>query len=81
MEKYSEESINDLYKIIGKNVKYHRMQKKMTQLDLSLEMGYKSVSLVSAAELNNDNTHFNIAHLHKISRILDIEMCEFFKEN
>jgi len=79
VEKYSEESIVELYKVIGKNVKKYRALKNMTQLDLSHEMGYKSVSLVSAAELNNDGTHFNIAHLHKISRILDIEICKLFE--
>ena len=35
-----EETIN-LYKNIGKNVKFHRMQKGLTQLELSLEMGVK----------------------------------------
>ncbi|MFT5835626.1 MAG: transcriptional regulator with XRE-family HTH domain [Sulfurimonas sp.] len=79
MDKFSEDSILELYKLIGQNVKKHRNIKNMTQLDLSHEMGYKSVSLVSAAELNNDNTHFNIAHLYKISKILDIDMCELFK--
>ncbi len=80
MAKYSEQSITDIYKTIGKNVKKYRKLKKITQLDLSHKMGYKSVSLVSAAELYYDNVHFNIAHLHKISTILDIDIRKLFEE-
>lgn len=76
---FSDEEILAIYKLIGENVKYYRMQKKMSQLSLSQEMGYKSVSLVSAAELCNDGKHFNIEHLHKISKILDIPIAQFFE--
>ena len=76
----NEEEIANLHKKIGLKVKKVRTEKKMTQLELSLEMGYKSVSLVSAAELNSDNKHFNIEHLYKISKILELDMEYFFKE-
>lgn len=36
-----------LYKTIGKNVAKYRKDKGLSQLDLSLQMGYKSVSIVS----------------------------------
>jgi len=42
-------------------------------------MGYKSVSIVSGAEIYYNNIHFNLEHLLKISQILDVEFCEFFK--
>ena len=46
-----------LYKIIGKNVAKFRKEKGLSQLDLSLQMGYKSVSVVSGAEIYyNGNT-------------------------
>lgn len=51
----------------------------MTQLDLTLAMGYKSVGLVSQAELCLNQKHFNIEHLYKISKVLEVEMGEFFK--
>lgn len=76
---FSDNEIQDIYKLIGENVKYHRMRKGMSQLALSYEMGYKSVSLVSAAELCNDGKHFNIEHLYKISKILDIPISKFFE--
>lgn len=75
-----EEAVN-LYKTIGKNVKKFRTQKGLTQLELSLEMGYKSVSLVSAAELYTNNKHFNIEHLQKISKILNVPIVAFFEES
>lgn len=75
-----EEAIT-LYKAIGKNVKKFRTEKGLTQLELSLAMGYKSVSLVSAAELYTNNKHFNIEHLQKISKILNVPIASFFEEN
>ena len=76
---FTDKEVSSLYKNIGKKVKELRESKKMTQLELSLEMGYKSVSLVSAAELCNDGKHFNIEHLYKISKILDQDIEYFFK--
>ena len=69
----------ELYNIIGKNVAKYRKAKGFSQLDLSLAMGYKSVSVVSGAEVYYNKTHFNIEHLFKISQILDVEICEFLK--
>lgn len=68
-----------LYKVIGKNVAKYRKEKKLSQLELSLQMGYKSVSVVSSSEICYNNKHFNLAQLLKISQILDVDMCEFFK--
>ena len=67
------------YKLIGKNVAKYRKEQGLSQLDLSLAMGYKSVSVVSGAEIYYKHIHFNLEHLLKISQILDIEFCEFFK--
>lgn len=55
------------------------LQKGISQLLLSQEMDYNSVSLVSAAELCSDGKHFNIEHLYKISKILDIPIAQFFE--
>lgn len=76
---FSDVEIQNIYKRIGENVKHYRILKEMSQLSLSYEMGYKSVSLVSAAELCNDGKHFNIEHLYKISKILDIPIAQFFE--
>ena len=54
--------------------------KGLSQLELSLQMGYKSVSVVSGSEICYGNKHFNLEQLLKISQILDVELCDFFKE-
>lgn len=69
----------ELYKLIGRNVAKFRKQRKLSQLELSLQMGYKSVSVVSGAEIYYNGKHFNIEHLLKISQILKVEISEFFK--
>lgn len=69
----------ELYKQIGQNVAKYRKEKGLSQLELSLAMGYKSVSVVSGAEIYYNGKHFNIEHLLKISQILEIDISEFFK--
>lgn len=76
----SDTYINDFHKIIGLNVKRLRKEKKLSQLDLAHKIGHKSVSIISCAEINHKNNHFNIEHLLKIAYVLEVDICEFFKE-
>ncbi len=76
---WTKDDIEQTYKLIGENVKFYRTQKGISQLAMSYEMCYKSVSLVSAAELCSNGKHFNIEHLCKISKILDIAIYKFFE--
>ena len=78
---FSDKEILSLYKIIGSNVKKYRNEKGLTQLQLSQSMGYKSISLVSAAELASDSKHFNLEHLYKIAKILDINMADLLLDS
>lgn len=73
------DNIEHLYKRIGQNVAKIRKTKKMSQLDLALAMGLKSVGLISVAEIYHNKKHFNIEHLDKIAKILEVDICEFFK--
>jgi transcriptional regulator with XRE-family HTH domain len=73
-------NIEQAYLTIGKNVKKYRTQKGISQLTLALEMGYKSVSIVSMSEVGARNKHFNIEHLLKIAKILQIDVCCFFEK-
>ena len=72
--------INDFHKIIGLNVKRLRKEKNLSQLDLAHKIGHKSVSIISCAEINHKNNHFNIEHLLKIAYVLEVDIFEFFKE-
>jgi len=71
---------DQFYQVIGTNVARIRKNKKLSQLDLSLQMGYKSVSIISGAEIYYNKKHFNLEHLLKISQLLDVDICEFFKD-
>ena len=51
----------------------------MSQLSLAVEMGHKSVGLVSFAEAGINNKHFNIEHLATIADILDIPIADLFE--
>ena len=77
---FSNKEIDEFYKLIGKNVAKIRKNKNISQLELSLKLGYKSVSLVSGAEICYNGVHFNLEHLYKISKILNTNINEFFIE-
>ncbi|MBP3207298.1 MAG: helix-turn-helix transcriptional regulator [Campylobacter sp.] len=72
--------IDEFYKQIGKNVARIRKNNNISQLELSLKLGYKSVSLVAGAEVCYNGVHFNLEHLYKISKILNTSINEFFTE-
>jgi len=80
MQEIDVSEIDELYKRIGHNVAKIRKSKNISQLDLALAIGLKSVGLVSVAEIYHNKKHFNIEHLHKIAKVLEVNICEFFKE-
>ena len=79
-KKLNKLSSDELYILIGKNVARLRKKANLSQLELSLEMGNKSTSLLSSAEVYKNKRKFNIAQLQKIAKILNVDICEFFKE-
>ena len=72
-------NISNFYKIIANNVKRIRKEKGYTQLDLALEIDISSVAFYSNCENLRYNKHFNLEHLYKLSKVLDVDICEFFK--
>lgn len=79
MKKIQDEYIDNAYKIIGLNVKKARELRGLTQLELSLAIGHKSVSVVSCAEIYHKRQHFNIEHLLKIAQALEVNIQSFFE--
>lgn len=77
---FTDEDIAKLYKKIGRNVKRIREEHKISQMKLAMAIGLNSVSTISKAELCLEDKHFNIEHIYKIAKVLDVEVCEFFKE-
>lgn len=70
---------DELYILIGRNVARLRKEANLTQLELSFEIGNKSPSLLSSAEVYSNKRHFNIAQLHKIAKVLNVDIGNFFE--
>ena len=75
-----DKEIKEFYKKIGKNVKKKRIERGFSQLDLALEIDIKSVAFYSNCENVRYDKHFNLTHLYKLSKVLNIDICDFFDE-
>ncbi|RLA77895.1 MAG: XRE family transcriptional regulator [Epsilonproteobacteria bacterium] len=75
----SELNMEEIHRKIGENVAKYRKEAGLSQLDLSLKVGHKSVSIIASGERFYNGKHFNINHLYQIANILDIEVCKLLK--
>ena len=75
----SDEKIELFYKKVSNNIKIARKKANISQLDLALKLGIKSIAFYSNYENSKYNKHFNLEHIYKISKALDIDICEFFR--
>ena len=75
----SDEEIEQYYKLISENVKRIRISKELTQEQVSLSMGFTTATFYTNAESMKRGKHFNLEHLIKLSKILDVPMESFFK--
>jgi len=76
---FTKVEIEKFHQKVAQNVARIRKEKGISQLELSLKIGYKSCSLVGGAEAGYKKIHFNLEHLYKIAKVLEVEMSEFFK--
>jgi transcriptional regulator with XRE-family HTH domain len=74
----TDKEIQKFYSEVSKQVKQLRTDANMTQLDLSLEIGIKSVAFYSNCENNRYGKHFNLEHIYKISKVFNIPLSLFF---
>lgn len=78
-ENANNKELEELYVRIGKNVKRYREDAKLSQLELSQKLNYKSVSSVSNPEIYYKKKHFfSLKQLFNISKILNIPLSSFF---
>lgn len=77
LEIYSEHVLDT----VSANVKKYREEKGFTQMQLALEIGMSGGAYLGRAELRKKNHHFNIRHIAKIAKVLDIDICQLLKEN
>ena len=78
---FTEEEIKKFHNLISNNVKRIRKYKKITQLDLALTIGHKSMSTIGKIEAGLENKHYNIEQLYKIPKVLEVNICEFFNSS
>lgn len=69
----------DLYRVIGKNIKYYRKQAKLTQMQLA-EQAKISISYLSKLEAAGCNKSLSISVLNQIANVLNADISDFFKE-
>ncbi|MGJ0372579.1 helix-turn-helix domain-containing protein [Aliarcobacter cryaerophilus] len=74
----SKEEIDDFYRIISNNVKKYRLKKGLSQEKIALDIGIKSIAFYSNCENNKYNKRFNLEHLYKISKALNIKIEDLF---
>ncbi len=77
----SEEEIETFYKTVSDNTKARRMALNMSQLDLALKLGIKSVAFYSNCENLRYGKHFNLEHVYKLAKALDVDLSELLKED
>lgn len=75
LEKHSEAVLDT----ISKNVIKYRNEKGYSQMKLALEIGMNGGAYLGRAELRKENHHFNIKHLAKISKVLEVNISKFFE--
>jgi len=70
---------NIILDIVSSNVKKYRKEKGFTQMQLALDIGMSGGAYLGRAELRKANHHFNIVHLAKISKVLNVPIIKFFE--
>jgi len=71
--------LEDFYSLVSHNIARIRKEKNISQLKLANALGHTSPTFFGKAEILAEGKHFNLEHLYKISSVLDIDICEFFK--
>ena len=74
----SESEILEFHKKVADNIRNFRENAGISQLDLALEIGIKSVAFYSNCENLRYGKHFNLEHIYKIAKALNIDIKELF---
>jgi len=77
----TQEEIEAEYKNISANIKKYRLMRKMTQEEIALSMGLTTATFYTNAENSKKNKHFNLEHIIRISKALDINICLLFENH
>ncbi|SFV69162.1 hypothetical protein MNB_SV-3-1123 [hydrothermal vent metagenome] len=75
---FTDKEVILFHQLITDNIKRIRKEKGITQLDLALTIGHKSMSTIGKIEAGLEKKHYNVEQLYKISKALEVDICEFF---
>ncbi|MEA2050911.1 MAG: XRE family transcriptional regulator [Campylobacterota bacterium] len=73
------EEVEIFYREVSKNVKFFRKKIKKSQLAFATDIGFNSVSFYCDCENNKNGKHFNLIHIVRISKYLNIDINELIK--
>lgn len=74
----TQEEILEFYKNVSRKIRSLREERGVSQLDLALDIGIKSIAFYSNCENNRYGKHFNLEHCYKIAKSLNVNVREFF---
>lgn len=74
----TQEKISEFYKRVSANIRILREKRGVSQLDLALEIGIKSVAFYSNCESCRYGKHFNLEHCYKIAKAFEIDIADIF---
>ncbi|WP_300446424.1 helix-turn-helix transcriptional regulator [Helicobacter mastomyrinus] len=74
----TQEEILAFHTRISRKIRSLREERGVSQLDLALDIGIKSVAFYSNCENNRYGKHFNLEHCYKIAKSLEVDITEFF---
>lgn len=74
----TQEEIGEFYKRVSANIRILREKPWVSQLDLALEIGIKSVAFCSNCESCRYGKHFKLEHCYKIAKAFEIDIADIF---
>ena len=72
----TEEEVEKFFETISYNVKRIRNEKGLSQLEVALSIGQKSSGFYANTENYKHGKHFNLLHVVRIAKFLDIDVNE-----
>ena len=79
LNEYLDYQSKEFLDLISMNVVKIRKSKGFSQLKLANSMGYDSVGHIAKAEIYKYDKKFNLEHLFKIAKILDVSIKDIFE--
>ncbi len=70
------DEIDTFYRTVSANVRRLRKERGMSQMELSLKLGIRSIAFYSNCENLRYGKHFNLEHVYRLAKALEVDICE-----